>query len=240
MCDIEDTYEEELYALPLSREVLEEFSNRCARLELYGKGTYEREDKSFDLHLEESKYKRIGSYNHIRQENGKEGVWNEFLNYWKVPPLFDKVVCEVNCEKNYIVISEGKYGIVSCDGTGRLTCPCKYDSITTFDDFADLLRIEVNGRFGIMTLFNSNVAQVSVEPEYDSVESTDGGFLVLKKDGKFGLFKYGYLLPAEYDRVFVPSEMGWIKVMKDGVWGYVDADNKFTTDLNKAFQLFMH
>lgn len=235
MCDTEEEYTERK---PLSREVLEEFANRCARMDLY-KGTSEQETVWEDIYCEAQEYARLDGYEHVCKENGKEGVRNDFFDCWVVPPLFDKVVCEVNCGQNYIVVNEGKYGIATRGRGERLLCTCTYDGIERFDHFIDLVRIEVNGKFGVMLLTaDAEFARVMVEPAYDAVEPTHGGFLLLRKDEKEGLFKYGYLLPAEYERVFVPSVMGWVKVLKEGVWGYVDANREFTTELGKAFLFY--
>ena len=60
---------------------------------------------------------------------------------------------------------------------------------------------------------------------YTLDEALEKNRRMLEKEGKMGLYRYGYTLPAEYDRIFIPELLGWIKVMKNGVWGYVD-ENK--------------
>lgn len=220
---------------PLTRETLEDFSNRCANLKLYKEGTPDYDSLWTDIWCEAEEYQPIEDFIHIVQENGKEGVRNDFFNHWIVPPIFDEVVCDTNASLNYIVMDNGKYGIIQSDGKGTLVCPCIYDHIEPLSNFGDLVKITVNGKYGLIELYSGDFAKVKVEPIYDDIQETDGGYIILKKDGKCGLFKYGYVLPTEYERIFIPTVMGWIKVMKNGVWGYVDTNNEFTEDMNKAY-----
>ena len=230
MCD----FDEDREMKPLTREVLENFSNRCATLKIFNEGTPDYDGLWSDIWCEAEEYQPMEDFIHTVQENGKEGVKNDFFNHWIVPPIFDKIVDETNASLNYIVMDNGKYGIIQSDGKGTLVCPCIYDKIEPLSDFVDLVKITVNGKYGIIELY-SDFARVRVEPIYDDIQETDGGYVILKKNGKCGLFKYGYVLPTEYERIFIPTVMGWIKVMKNGVWGYVDTNNEFTEDMNKAY-----
>ena len=42
-------------------------------------------------------------------------------------------------------------------------------------------------------------------------------------------------IPPVYDGFFVPEVFGWIRVCKDGEWGYLDVDNEFTPDESKPY-----
>ena len=231
MCDFDENREPK----PLTREMLEDFSNRCANLKLYKEGTSDYATLWSDIWSESEEYQSMEEFIHIVQENGKEGVKNDFFNHWIVPPVFDKVVCDTNVGYNYIVINNGKYGITSSDGKGTLTCPFIYDQIEQLGSFADLLKTTMNNKYGLIALYGSDFSKEMVKPIYDDIQETDDGYVILKKDGKYGLFKYGYVLPTEYERIFIPCVRGWIKVMKNGVWGYIDTKNEFTEDMNKAF-----
>ncbi len=231
MCD----FDEDREMKPLTREVLEDFSNRCATLKIFNEGTPDYDGLWSDIWCEAEEYQPMEDFIHTVQENGKEGVKNDFFNHWIVPPIFDKIECETNASLNYIVMDNGKYGIIQSDGKGTLVCPCIYDQIESLSNFGDLVKITVNGKYGIIELYGGDFAKVKVEPIYDDIQETDGGYVILKKNGKCGLFKYGYVLPTEYERIFIPTVMGWIKVMKNGVWGYVDTNNEFTEDMNKAY-----
>lgn len=231
MCD----FDEDREMKPLTREVLENFSNRCATLKIFNEGTPDYDGLWSDIWCEAEEYQPMKDFIHTVQENGKEGVRNDFFNHWIVPPIFDKIVDDTNANLNYIVMDNGKYGIIQSDGKGTLVCPCIYDQIESLSDFGDLVKITVNGKYGLIELYGGDFAKVKVEPIYDDIQETDGGYVILKKNGKCGLFKYGHVLPTEYERIFIPTVMGWIKVMKNGVWGYVDTNNEFTEDMNKAY-----
>ena len=228
-------FDEDRELKPLTREVLENFSNRCATLKIFNEGTPDYDGLWSDIWCEAEEYQPMKDFIHTVQENGKEGVRNDFFNHWIVPPIFDKIVDDTNANLNYIVMDNGKYGIIQSDGKGTLVCPCIYDQIESLSDFGDLVKITVNGKYGLIELYGGDFAKVKVEPIYDDIQETDGGYVILKKNGKCGLFKYGYVLPTEYERIFIPTVMGWIKVMKNGVWGYVDTNNEFTEDMNKAY-----
>lgn len=228
-------FDEENELKPLTREALEDFSNRCASLNIYKKDTPEYEEKWTELWCEAEEYQPMEGFVHIAQENGKEGVRNDFFNNWIVPPVFDRIVAGMNMNNNYIVKNGDKYGVVRADGKGTWVCPCKYDSAETLENHIDVIKVGINGKYGVVELCSGDWARERVEPVYDDIQETDGGYLVLKKDGKCGLYKYGTILPAEYERIFVPVIMGWIKVVKNGVWGYVDSDNEFTENIENAF-----
>ncbi|MBR3613297.1 MAG: hypothetical protein IKL54_08380 [Bacteroidaceae bacterium] len=219
----------------LTREVLEEFCNKCADMSIYAKDSDEYIAARSELYSKVWEYRHISDYEHIVKEGGNEGVKNEFLNYHIVPPVFDKVIGGTNAGRNYIVANDGKYGIVKGDGQAGYVIPCIYDKIETLDTFCDIVKFESNGKCGIIEFYGNRSAVVTIEPIYDEIAETGTGFLLLEKDGKQGLYCYGYLLPAEYDRIFIPEVLGWIKVLKNGVWGYIDAKNNFTKKLEEAF-----
>ena len=220
---------------PLSREVLENFTNRCARLDLYDEGSDEYNAILSEIVDDVYDYRQIYDYERIVKEEGKEGVKNELLDYYIVPPVFDKVIDETNAGQNYIVVNNGKYGITKANGKAEMVIPCIYDSLEKLDTFCDIVKFGSCGKHGIIELYSNGQAVIAIEPLYDKITETNTSFIMLEKDGKTGLYRYGYTLPAEYDRIFIPELLGWIKVMKNGVWGYVDENNRFTERLDKAF-----
>lgn len=223
------------YVKLLSRYLLEELSNKCARLELYNRTSDEYLSLYSELCSEAEEVQSMNEFTHTVSENSKVGVINLFMNCYIVPPFFDKILCEVNCGYNYIVAIGGKYGIVQSNNNGSLILPCIYDNIEPLNRFEDIVKIELDGKYGVVCLYGGDFARITIEPIYDSIEETDSGFIILKKSGKYGVYKSGYILPAEYERIFIPVVLGWVKVLKDSVWGYVDADKNFTTDINKAY-----
>ena len=59
--------------------------------------------------------------------------------------------------------------------------------------------------------------------------------MLIKKGDKLGVFIDGHIVPPLYDGVFVPEVFGWIRVCKNGEWGYLDVDNEFTADVDMAY-----
>lgn len=222
-------------AKPLTRNVLEDFTNRCARMDMYEQGSEEYLALRSELDDEAYGYRQMSDYEHIVKEDGKEGVKNLLLNYHIVPPLFDKVVDAINVCHNYIVVKNGKYGITKADGKGTMSLPCMFDSIEMFGTFLDVVKFKTGGKWGIIELYGNGCAKVAVEALYDDIAETGTPFLLLRQEREYGLYRYGYILPACFERIFVPYTLGWIKVMRKGVWGYIDADNKFTERLDEAF-----
>lgn len=222
-------------AKPLSREVLEDFTNSCARLNLHKKDSEEYLTLHSMIEEKACGYRQMPDYEQIVKEGGKEGVKNLLLDYYIVPPVFDKVIDETNAGQNYIVVNDDKYGIIKANGKAETVIPCLYEGIEKLYTFCDIVKIRSCGKQGIIELYGNGLAVVAIEPLYDKITETDTIFILLEKEGKMGLYKYGYTLPAEYENIFIPKLFGWIKVLKDGIWGYIDADNKFTERLDKAF-----
>lgn len=222
-------------AKPLTREVLENFTNRCARLNMYGKDSEEYLALCTALDEEAGEYRQMSDYEHVVKEEGKEGVKNGLLNYYIVPPVFDKVIDEINAGSNYIVAKDGKFGITKADGKGSMSLPCMFDRIEGLNTFLDVVKFKTGDKWGIIELYGNGCAKVVAGAEYDEIYETGTPFLLLRQERKYGLYRYGYILPACFERIFVPEILGWIKVMKNGVWGYVDEDNRFTERLDKAF-----
>ena len=80
--------------------------------------------------------------------------------------------------------------------------------------------------------------EISTSPEYDEIIEGEHNWcfkLLLKKDGKVGAQMNDILIPPVYDGFFVPEIFGWIRVCKDGEWGYLDVNNEFTPDESKAY-----
>lgn len=75
-----------------------------------------------------------------------------------------------------------------------------------------------------------------METEYDDIiEQYENRYAILKKDNKCGLWSYDCFIPPVYEDVFIPEVLGWIMVKKDGEWGYIDENNDYTNDMDKAF-----
>lgn len=218
----------------ITREVLEYFSNRSSHLALYPESSPGYVHLWSELYDEAEKYEPLASGEHVVEENGQRGLYHDVFQHYLIPPIFDDIQSTF-LEDVCIGGRQGKFGLVKKDGTGELVCPCIYDDIVAFDHFADLFCIEVDESYGVLYYNDITGMTILQDPVCDAIESTSSGFLLLQKDGLYGLCRYGYRLPIAYERIHIPSILGWVKVMKDGVWGYIDSNRQFTEKMSEAF-----
>lgn len=138
----------------------------------------------------------------------------------------------------YSVRKNNKYGIWHND----LCLPCEYDEIRVFEN-NDLLLCK-DGKYGMwdwhiyvpceydeITFIEYEKKQILGELEWDYHDN----YLLLRKGNKYGLWSIDTkLLPTIYDEIAPPID-GWgIRVKKDGVWGYLNKNNDFTTDISEV------
>ena len=150
-----------------------------------------------------------------------------------IPPKYDELYHILGNE--YACRLNDKYGFVLADGKGTELCPPIYDDIkkTECCDYIALVRI--GEKWGVMNFYDD---EIPTHPEYDEI--IEGEFkLLLKKDGKVGVQMDDIFIPPVYDGFFVPEVFGWIRVCKDGEWGYLDVNNEFTPDESKAYLCYM-
>ena len=117
----------------------------------------------------------------------------------------------------------GKYGVVTTDGTGKVSCDFRFD-LLVWDPFTSLFEAYWDGvkdKFGLVNkhgkVFIPNVLTRSYEPWND--------FILLEGDGKFGALDartFNFVLP-EYDKVDTDDEE-FVIFHKDGVAGYVNEE----------------
>jgi hypothetical protein len=66
-------------------------------------------------------------------------------------------------------------------------------------------------------------------------ERSFSGEMLIKKGDKLGVFLEGHIVPPLYDGVFVPEIFGWVRVCRNGEWGYIDINGDYTADANEAY-----
>ena len=150
-----------------------------------------------------------------------------------IPPKYDELYHILGNEYAYRL--NDKYGFVLADGKGTELCPPIYDEIkkTECSDFIALVRI--GEKWGVAHFYDN---EIPTNPEYDEIiEGKHHWYfkLLLKKEGKVGVQMDDIFIPPLYDGFFVPEVFGWIRVCKDGEWGYLDVNNEFTPDESKAY-----
>ena len=150
-----------------------------------------------------------------------------------IPPKYDELY---NILGNvYVYRLNGKYGFVLADGKGKELCPPIYDEIKKTESYDVVALVRIGEKWGVMNCYND---EIPTNPEYDEI--IEGGHhcylkLLLKKGAKVGVQMDDIFIPPIYDGFFIPEVFGWIRVCKDGEWGYLDVNNEFTPDESKAY-----
>ena len=149
-----------------------------------------------------------------------------------IPPKYDELYYILG--NVFVYRLNDKYGFVQSDGKGTELCPPIYDEIkkTECSDFVALVRI--GEKWGVVNFYD----EIPTNPEYDEIIEGEHDWclkLLLKKGDKVGVQMNEIFIPPVYDGFFVPEIFGWIRVCKDGEWGYLDVNNEFTPNVSKAY-----
>ena len=153
-----------------------------------------------------------------------------------IPPRYDELIHMDNHMFCYRL--NGKYGMLLADGKGTELCPPRYDEIVNMESLAGYALVRIGQKWGIANYYQSSFP---TELEYDELMESErswGCEYLIKKGDKLGVFIDGHIVPPVYDGAFVPEVFGWIRVYKNGEWGYLDVDNEFTADVDKAYLCF--
>lgn len=167
----------------------------------------------------------------VFEENGKQGVKNA-VGRILVPAIYKEF------SETYIYTREefvmpipacdfnNKYAIVKGDGKGTPICPFEYDMITFLRGSLKhyLCKKNVGGKI-FSGIIRSN-GEVVVPCEMDLIHELANGFSALVKDGKIGIYTiHGDYFEPQFDDA--DEEAGFLKVCKDGVWGYLTEKGEF-------------
>lgn len=130
-----------------------------------------------------------------------------------IPPAYESI--KQFTPTTYLVSQKGKVGLIS--NLGDELVPISYDEITLSTD-PRYYDIKKNNKLGKMDL----AFKVIIQPDYDSIEPCDLGFL-LKKDDKIGFYTTnGTLIKPNYTRiVFIQPEFGLAVVKENNQLGFV-------------------
>lgn len=94
----------------------------------------------------------------------------------------------------------GRYGYIN--KTGEFIIPMKYSAAQRFNVKTGLAAVSLNGEWGVIDTMGRTV----VPNKYDRVKICDDGYVIVEKDGVYGLYdKYGDLLTTDCDRFYNPS-----------------------------------
>lgn len=195
------------------------------------------ENPNDELNMENLKF--LNSYRwdpEILEENGKVGL-QDILGNLMVPALFDDLLFMPAMVKYHKVVAaqiNGKWGLVANDGSGRYITNFDYDWIAPIA--GPLVIVKKNGKWGYLE--HSGVPFGKIE--YDSIYvdrngySFVNGYSVFTKNPLWGITDGENITKAEFDEIEYFDLDNWVKVVKDGVYGFIDQNGKFTIDEEEA------
>ena len=164
------------------------------------------------------------------------GLKHLLTNTILIPNRYDSI--ELISGNIFLYQIGNKYGFVLADGKGTELCPPIYDEVETKECNSQIIPVRIGQKWGFAN-FKNNIFPTHLE--YDELLIKEGNYLpskyLVKKDGKIGLYLVNKSIPPIYDGIFIPEVYGWIRVLQDGVWGYLDINLAFTADESRAFLL---
>lgn len=164
----------------------------------------------------------------IFEENGMKGL-KDIKGNIRVPALYYgfSETYDYNRFRNYPVCaldSNGKYLLVSADGSGKPLSLPVYDSIG-LDILSGFFIAVKDGRRGILDY----KGQELVPFEIDIVYGMSNGIMILEQTGKLGLLtETGLYVAPQYSEV--EEEDGVVRVCREGEWGYIGKDGRFVSE----------
>lgn len=168
------------------------------------------------------------------QSNTGIGLRNMITGVDLIPAIYEEL-WRIPTLKIYCYKRNGKWGFV--DDKGLELSPPIYDEIQEINDY---IIVREEKKWGIVGYINSTM-DYNTEIVYDELipleRSSENGF-ILKNNNKIGAVVEGYIIPSIYDGVFIPEVLGWIRVCKQGEWGYLDKNNEFTMDVSRAYMYY--
>lgn len=151
-----------------------------------------------------------------------------------IPARYDGL--QYIADDGFVYQLNGKYGCVLADGKGTELCPPVYDEIKKAECGEHVVFVRIGEKWGVVDFHKKDIPAAL---EYDEIIEDGHGWddfkLLLKKGSKLGLHMKDIFIPPLYDGLYVPEISGWIRVCKDGEWGYLDVDNEFTPDESRAY-----
>lgn len=165
----------------------------------------------------------------IFEEDGKKGI--KMGNGERIVPSIYDSIKELDMPTvQYSIEMGGKYGVLEIDFNGnvRTKLEIEYD-LFQYLKYGEYYLVRKNSKYGVWH------NDLCLPCEYDEIRLFENNDFLLYKDGKYGLWLNDTkLLPTIYDEIAPPIDDWGIRVKKDGVWGYLNKNNDFTTDISEV------
>lgn len=180
----------------------------------------------------------------IFEESGKKGI--KMGNGERIVPSIYDTIKELDMPTfQYSVELEGKFGVLEIDFNGNVATKLEIEyDLFQYIKYGEYYSVRKNNKYGIwhndlclpceydeITFIEYEKKQILGELEWDYHDN----YLLLRKGNKYGLWSIDTkLLPTIYDEIAPPIDDWGIRVKKDGVWGYLNKNNDFTTDISEV------
>ena len=193
----------------------------------------------------------------IAQKDGKYGIIDLTGNII-LPFEYDKYLLTDEDNILALFIKNKTYYYVNKNGEIQLSVDYSdYDNISTFDSYCKILRIEKNGKFGVVDMYGN----IIIEPQYKSIEKLGDNFVVNKNlivdknnniikytnyDEIDVMYKYGIavlddkeciinqngevLVNYGYNDILITSNKNIVIASKNNLWGVIDLNNNIIID----------
>ena len=157
----------------------------------------------------------------VIEKDGLKGVVNSALGNIVVDCEYNDVLAleENTADNGYIVLRDGKYGILS--GTGKEIIPCNYQEIKT---------VTGNNMFVVRDDLGLKIIDKSLniikDGGFDSVEEINGDYITFTLNGKKGVLdgEGTELISPQYDDLKYASD-GYFIAKNGDLYGIIKSDN---------------
>lgn len=160
--------------------------------------------------------------------NGKYGA-ADFLGYAVIPPVYDEIVIT----EHAVPYIYGKQ-----NGLWAMLHPHDGETIFVSEELPKMVFAEnwliakVKGKYGI---YNSLGGAWMLDPVYDDFQIKERyRCIVTQKGNQYGFFDGEFNIPPVYDGVLLGTHPSFVRVLKNGAVGYLDAAGEWTDDIAKA------
>ena len=136
-------------------------------------------------------------------------------------------------EDDYKIYKENdKWGVKE----SRYHCglPADYEKIECVDGITYQFLTYRDKHVGLVNLWDR--VEVWLEPIYDNINVFNNLHIVVSCNGLKGYWHNGQLSDVCFEDIYIPRFAGWVRVKKDGIWGWLDGNLCFTTEQSNAHE----
>lgn len=170
---------------------------------------------------------QVDNYVLVVDSKGKSGIYDLKTNSYLLYPKHEEITD--GFEGHFVVRKKSKYGLVT--KTDKVVLPFSYDSLTFLfpRSLTSPMLAARNDKFGLVNLENTVVADF----QYDDLQSINGCYKA-KKNGKYTVLNNlgKPITTSVFDDVGT-LRYGKMAVFNDGKFGYIDANGKITTPIDR-------